>query len=143
MIFSIKLDEFPLDDKYMVKDVISAALTLSSNELRRELTKNSPKGETKFLYASWYIENLNDTQRNIYSDVKYSEWVNSGTGLYGPYKHRIVPVKAKLLVFKLNGQKIFAKSVKGQKGQRFVEKSIDNTEDKIENIFAMVMQQQM
>lgn len=39
----------------------------------------------------------------------------TGTGIYGPKKRPIVPVKAKALHFKMNGKDVFVRSVKGIK----------------------------
>lgn len=43
------------------------------------------------------------------------KWLREGTGIFGPYHHRIVPVSAPLLVFfwPKVGKLIFASSVKG------------------------------
>jgi hypothetical protein len=51
-------------------------------------------------------------------------WVNNGTGLYGPHSHRIVPRHSKFLKFEIDGEIIFARSVRGQKGQFFLERGI-------------------
>lgn len=52
-------------------------------------------------------------------------WVNYGTGIYGP-RHRVIrPVRARVMVFEYKGQLIFAKTVRGQKGQHFIERGLN------------------
>lgn len=53
-------------------------------------------------------------------------WVNDGTGIYGPYKTEIVPVKSKFLVFDIEGETFIRRSVLGQRGQHFIEKGVSN-----------------
>jgi len=52
--------------------------------------------------------------------VDYAEYIEFGTGLYGPQRKVIVPKNGKYLVFEINGKKIFATSIKGSKPQPFV-----------------------
>ena len=87
--FTVDLQRTGVDPSYVTRNVIRGTMKYSSEELRRQLTQNSPKGETKFLYASWYIEENGDLQRVVYSDVKYAEWGNNGTGLFGP-RHDVI-----------------------------------------------------
>lgn len=51
-------------------------------------------------------------------------YVINGTGLYGPTGRRITPVRAQALRFVLNGRVVFAKSVKGQKPNDFLNKAL-------------------
>jgi bacteriophage HK97-gp10 putative tail-component len=65
--------------------------------------------------------------------VQYAAWVERGTGLYGPHAHRIVPVRARVLVFtprinrstgalipRKNRTKVFVKSTRGMRAQPFM-----------------------
>ena len=51
-------------------------------------------------------------------------WVNNGTGIYGPAKQPIVPQESNYLVFKIGRKWFKTKSVKGQKGQKFIQKTM-------------------
>ena len=55
----------------------------------------------------------------------YALFVSRGTGIYGPSKNPITPRRAKALVFEIAGKKVFAKSVKGQKPNPFMEKGME------------------
>lgn len=70
---------------------------------------------------------------------KYASWVHNGTGIFGPYGTPIVPKKAKVLAFKVGGKMIFARSVKGQPANPFVQRTIDSTEGKVNDIFNQVL----
>lgn len=50
-----------------------------------------------------------------YTDDDISYWRQVGTGLFGPYAHRIVPTEKKALAFKIGGKTIVRRSVKGAK----------------------------
>lgn len=52
--------------------------------------------------------------------VRHAKWVHQGTGIYGPYKHPIVPVFAKYLRFRYRGRSWAKESVRGQKAQPFL-----------------------
>lgn len=49
----------------------------------------------------------------------YAAYVDQGTGLYGPDKKYITPRVAKALSWIADGQRVYAKRVRGQPGQRF------------------------
>lgn len=66
---------------------------------------------------------------DVVSGVNYLWFQNDGTGIYGKYHRPIKPKRKKFLVFDIAGKTIFAKQVKGVKGQHFVEDSLDKTED--------------
>lgn len=53
-------------------------------------------------------------------DADHTIYVDQGTGVFGKYGARIKPKTAKVLSWMQDGQQRFAKSVKGQEGQRFI-----------------------
>lgn len=63
----------------------------------------------------------------VTNSIPYAKWVNDGTGIYGPRLRPIVPKKktTKALHWQVGGGSFFAASVKGQKGQKYVEKAIE------------------
>lgn len=52
--------------------------------------------------------------------AKYSGYLQGGTGLYGPRRERIKPVRAKRLAWTSGGQRYSAPSVRGLKPRRMV-----------------------
>ena len=67
------------------------------------------------------------------TNVYYARWVHDGTGIYGPKKMKIVPKRARALVFrsivygakkgKWRG-KVVVSSVKGMRGNPFLEEAL-------------------
>ena len=84
--------------------------------------KNTPKQKGYAAKNYKVIKSLNT--REIYNNAHYLPWVNDGTGLYGPLHHRITPKRARVLHFYWRGNEWFLKSVRGQRGQHFVERSM-------------------
>ena len=84
--------------------------------------KNTPK-KRGFGSRNYHVLKSLNT-REIRNDTYYLPWVNDGTGIYGPLHHRITPKHAKVLHFYWKGNEWFLKSVKGQKGKHFVERSM-------------------
>lgn len=74
--------------------------------------------------ASSYRVVRSKNQHTIRNEKKYLSWVNDGTGIYGPRHTRITPANSRVLHFSWKGREWFLKSVRGQKGQRFVERSM-------------------
>jgi hypothetical protein len=51
-------------------------------------------------------------------------WVNEGTGIFGPHHAKIVPTSGEWLMFQIDGEWIKVRSVRGQKGQKFIQKAV-------------------
>ena len=64
----------------------------------------------------------------------YALYVHSGTGIYAG-KGRIYPRKSSVLVFKIGGKTIFAKSIKGQKPNPFVDRTAKMMTPIVQKIF--------
>lgn len=107
------------------------AIDLSTMELIRNLKINSPVDEGK-LQGSWFkAQNPGPLSRRVKSAALYAQAVNDGTGIYGPTGRVIRPRTGRLLgPFKYGGKMIAVPWIRGQKGQRFVEKSITKTEQR-------------
>lgn len=124
---------------------------LAGQGLLGELTKNSPVDEG--LLRQWFIESQTDTETHIKSPAFYGKWVNDGTGIYNG-GGLIRPKNGKLLVFKpgkkwggsvvqsgkLKGFVVLRYS-RGQKGQKFVEKSIEATKARIGGYFQIAVRE--
>ena len=117
-------------DVELTNKVLSESVGAFKNKLLDQLAhntktlfeKNTPKKSGKGANNYRVIKSLNT--REIKNDAYYLPWVNDGTGLYGPLHHRIKPKHANVLYFYWRGNEWFLKSVRGQKGQHFVERSM-------------------
>ena len=98
-------------------------LDIAAKQGEELLSKNTPKHTGKGA-NSYHIISSGDS-REIRNDTYYlNPWVNDGTGIYGPRHARITPKHAQFLHFTYRGQEVFARSVAGQPGKHFVERSV-------------------
>lgn len=130
--FSVKvnLNKSPSQD---MERIIKRSMQLTQMELLGNTKRNSPVDEGK-LQGSWFpVYNNQTLQRGIRSSAKYAEWVNDGTGIYGPRGQIIKPKTARLLgPFKYKGRMIAVPWIRGMKPRRYVEKSIRQTQSRTE-----------
>ncbi|MGG7195125.1 hypothetical protein [Clostridium butyricum] len=62
--------------------------------------------------------------------TEYGEWLEKGTGIYGPTGKKIVPVKGNILSWvDGNGKRWFAKSVKGIKPMPILKDTLNNNKE--------------
>lgn len=109
-------------------------LNYSAQGMLRHLKMNSPVDHG--LLKSWFFSKISDDEVEIRTPAKYAPFVNDGTGIYGPYKTPIYSSKVgKPLAFQVGGEMVYVRMVRGQKPQKFVEKSIEQTSDKLSDYF--------
>ena len=113
-----------------IPEIRKKGLNYTSQCMIANLKKNSPVDHG--LLRSWFFSNISDSQVTIKTPAIYAPYVNDGTGIYGPYKTPIYSKSiGKPLAFEIGGQMIYVKMIRGQKGQHFVERSIEQTQKKI------------
>lgn len=103
----------------------------------------TPRGFTGRGAKSYRMLNKGDSSREIRNDVFYLPYVNDGTGIYGRGSP-IVPKNARVLHFwaggaPLAGTEVFARSVRGQPGQHFVEKGAKDIGNSVPKAARIVM----
>lgn len=135
----MEMDDEGLELSAQSKIILNKGLNYSAQDLIRELQSNSPVDTG--LLRMWALTKTGDYYREIQSPASYVQFVNDGTGLFGPNNSLIYPKRSKFLVFKGDNGLVFARYTKGQKGQKFVEKSIEATSSKIEGYFIRAMQE--
>ncbi|MBS7531828.1 HK97 gp10 family phage protein [Hazenella sp. IB182353] len=111
----------------------------TATELWGNVRENSPTDHGR-LAGSWQLRGSGTHKHLIYTNVTYARFQNDGTGIYGPKRREITPVRAKVLAFEWNGKMVFAKSVKGVQGKKYIEKSIDQTEDRRKEFVEMAFE---
>lgn len=113
-----------------VKGIARRVINLTTDEMIRNLKINTPvdKGRAR---GSWFMSNYSENETKIKSSASHMKFLNDGTGIYGPKGQKIKPRTKKLLVFEYKGNTVFARSIKGIKPLRIVEKSIKDTKPRI------------
>ena len=102
-----------------------------ATDLLSNVKRESPVDHGR-LQGSWTIFKDEPTQATIGTSANYAEYVNSGTGIYGPHKTPIVhPTIGEKFAFQVNGKMVYTNIIKGIKPSRFVEKSMERTSNRI------------
>ena len=123
-----------------IPEVKKRGLQLTSQGLINELMKNSPVDHG--LLKQWFVSQSSEEEIHIQSPASYAKFVNDGTGIYGPYKTPIIhPVIGKKFAFQVGGKMVYTNMIKGQKGQHFVEKSIEATQSRLTDFFMIAIRE--
>lgn len=62
-----------------------------------------------------------EVRGEVYTPLEYARYVHEGTGIYGPARRPIRPVRAKVLSWRgPGGRRVFAAEVRGQRAQPFL-----------------------
>lgn len=141
MKLEIKVEELkPLEPRF--KKVAKRTVELTSLELQRNLKMLSPVDHGR-LQGSWVIFQTGELQRTVKSSAKYAIFVNDGTGIYGSRKTPIThPSIGKMFAFQVNGRMIFTRQIKGIKPRKFVEKSMEMTQSRVQEFMIRALMEE-
>ena len=124
---------------WLVAAHTTIAINTSLVALQRDAKKNAPidNGTLRSSIQIIPAQRVNNTLAgSVGTRTKYAEWVERGTGIYGPYKTPIVPKTKPFLVFKTNdGRWIRTRSVKGMRPTWFMKNSLIDNRLFIQNQF--------
>ena len=131
MIISVREDKLPkLAEKMPL--IKKKGMSYVAQGMISNLTRNSPVDHG--LLRQWFIYSNSGDTITIRSPAHYAKFVNDGTGIFGPRGTPIIhPSIGKKFAFQVNGQMIYTRMIRGQKGQHFVERSIEQTKPQIGN----------
>lgn len=82
----------------------------------------------------------NTAKGSMGTDLKYAEWQERGTGIYGPYHTPIRPKTKPVLAWYSGGKWHFAKSVRGSKPRWFMKGSVERNQAGTEARFAEALE---
>lgn len=141
MKLEIKVEELkPLEPRF--KKVAKRTVELTSLELQRNVKMLSPVDHGR-LQGSWVVFQTGELQRTVKSSAKYAIFVNDGTGIYGPRKTPIThPSIGKMFAFQVNGRMIFTRQIKGIKPRKFVEKSMEMTQSRVQEFMIRALMEE-
>lgn len=119
---------------------LSKAITTSVNFIRPIMRGEMPVGKTRKLSGNVQAQTdgLTGSVGPNLDITPYAVWVHRGTGLYGPFKSRIVPVRKKALYWP--GARHPVKSTAGQVANPFVERTYNQIKNPVEQIFEKSVQ---
>lgn len=130
---SIQIDVDLSEIKGLSKTMLGKAdqaMNYLTQDLLAESVKEAPvdKGVLQTRFDMRKVEELVYT---IWNNVHYRWFVHEGTGIYGPHSRPITPVSSKFLVFQVSGKTVFAKSIKGQKPNKYYDRAINTVKGKV------------
>lgn len=121
-----------------------AVMAAIAAHLMGELRKEAPV-DTGRLAGSFQLDEdrsaLGLPEFHIRSGVNYALAVHTGTGVYGPSRQPITPVRAQRLAFSVGGVPVFAKSVKGSPPNPYIDRAIDSTKSRASSLASIAMNQ--
>lgn len=115
-------------DKYLEAGTKDAGIQIVS-----QMQREAPQGATKKLHTNIATE-YRPIQIRVYPTMDYAIFVNNGTKA-----HLILPNGKKALFWKGAVHPVKAVKHPGTKANPFVERTVDNTKDNINLIFASVL----
>ena len=115
-----------------VKEALVRAVDYTTIDMKSNIEKEAPVDEGK-LQGNWHKEKLDDWVYSIFTNTEYAFWVDQGTGIYGHEQRRIYPKHGKYLSFEIDGERIFVRSIAGQKGANYTGKAEEATRARIED----------
>lgn len=118
------------------KDVGATAKARAQQIIGEEIKDRSGKLKSKVDFEIRFPGGGKPPFLEFYNDAgQYAVYQHEGTGIYGPEKRPIRPVKAKLLTWvdPDTGQRVWAKEVRGTPGKKFIERAINFALNQVNN----------
>lgn len=120
------------------KPLIRAAIQNSVQRIQKNV-RGRAKHRTGTLQRS-VLTQVNYPNGQVEVQEKYGEYIEYGTGIYGPKHTPIRPKAAKALYFKVAGQPVFARSVKGMRPAPFFKPGVEESKTYVDEQFDKVAQ---
>jgi hypothetical protein len=117
--FAASTDEMRVDSANMVADQAARFVALAGAEAPGGLGHTVANQVTSEVFGSGSTFGFRIRLGQV------AEWQATGTGLYGPAGHVIVPLRAKALHFTWHGQEFFRKFVAGVRPNDFIGRAYD------------------
>ena len=118
--------------------LVRAALVNSTNRIQSNTRRLAPH-KTGTLQRS-ILPNVSYPNAQVEVNEKYGQYIEYGTGIYGKTGNRITPKTKKALYFKVAGQPVFARSVKGMKAKPFFKPGVEQSQVYIHEQFVKVIE---
>jgi len=135
---TLDISELPDLDGRMVA-VAKTIVKEASDDFLKTVYDKSPHRSNKMraFHAEFHDNGL---EARHFSSADYVDFVEEGTGIYGPKNSPILPSKKQVLTgWTYEGKTVFARSVKGQKGQHMVKKSMEDVATRLPQHFTVAL----
>lgn len=117
-----------------MKKIKERGLSYTAQGMIRNLGRNSPVDHG--LLRKWYPDTISSDEITIKTPAAYAKYVNDGTGIYGQYRTPIIhPSIGKKFAFEAGGKMVYTRMIRGQRGQKFVERSMNETRGQLKNFY--------
>jgi hypothetical protein len=135
----VPVDSFADELRASVLEEVGEDLDAVARRLEEQIIAGEPHASGDMNAAThvdtWQLEGDSTFVTTAHIDVPYAQFVDEGTGVYGPTGSRIYPTSANALVFEWNGVTVAFASVAGQPGQHFFDEKIEPLYDEALNDF--------
>lgn len=157
MKLQIRLNDYVSFTKVPPETVTKKFLEISSEELKNSVKGETPR-DTGKLRQSW-TSKKSSNRVTLTNSRNYAVFVEKGTGIFGPRRHRIFPVSAQVLHWTSKGKSttytasngtsytvsssngVFARSVQGRPASHMAERGLEKFTHKVPKCFHNAMKQ--
>lgn len=133
--FSDRLDKIPKSHRIITKNLAEETIGLIRDGFEKSedpygkpwshpvFRNGRPMEDTGGLKASWKRRSASSKRFSVSSTKVYARYLQEGTGLYGPRRRTITPVRAKALRIPIRGgSPLYRSSVRGLRPRKMVPK---------------------
>lgn len=143
MAITIELAKTDFNDGEKIDQAIDRGLTLTALDTIRFAKQLTPVDHGR-AQGAWVSEKTTDKTVEISNSAEYIDYLDQGTGIYGPKKQQIVPISGKVLAFKpprgwgnvkSKSGLVFFKSVKGIRPYNIYGGAVKQVDPRVEGLF--------
>lgn len=126
-------------------DVFGQSVKETTGFAVNRITRSTAKGATGSTHSGWRSVKRSIFSWKIFNIFFHASFLEFGTGLFGPYKRKIVPISKKVLAWpdvrgNVKTGMIFAASTKGMKPQPAIKPNIPIIEKDLVKRFKLKIQ---
>jgi len=121
-------------------NVVDDAVRFVAEDALEEVKEEMPRKSGDMVEGA-SMEQVGEAVYGVFNTQPYRWWVHEGTGIYGEHSHPIVPVEADFLRFEIDGEVIYAASVKGQESNPFYTRAKENVQERVTDHISRAVEQ--
>ena len=125
---------------------LSAAAIVVQNAARKHAPADRRELKNKILFSGKFERSFHSVFTSVIAHAPYSLFVEVGTGIYGPYKRRIYPKRARVLRFtssRTGSGLVYARSVQGMPARPYLSRAGYETGGEQFNAFRRAFDERM